>query len=65
MKYLYLTQTVESLYILWKTTGDTKWRDWGWEIFEAIERVTKTRTGYAFVRHVDKMPPPLGDAMPR
>lgn len=62
---IFVLQTVESLYTLWKTTGDTKWREWGWDIFEAIERVTKTSAGYTFVEHVDRTSPPLGDAMPR
>merc|ERR1712216_877576 len=39
-------ETVESLYILWVTTGKTKYRDWGWAIFEALERCCKTRYGY-------------------
>ncbi len=61
----FVVQTVESLYILWKTTGNVKWRQWGWAIFQAIDKQTKTKSGYAYVKHVDKSPPPLGDAMPR
>lgn len=61
----FIVQTVESLYILWKTTGNVKWRQWGWAIFQAIDKQTKTESGFAFVKHVDKLPPPLGDAMPR
>ncbi|KAG6864617.1 hypothetical protein C0991_008265 [Blastosporella zonata] len=46
--------TVESLYVLWKTTGDQKWRERGYDIFVAIERHAKTQYGYASVEDVDK-----------
>ena len=58
-------QTIESLYVLWKTTGDIKWRERGYEVFEAIERHARTPYGYANVDKVDVVPPPLGDDMPR
>ncbi|KAJ2518498.1 Mannosyl-oligosaccharide 1,2-alpha-mannosidase mns3 [Coemansia sp. RSA 2049] len=31
-------ETVESLFILWRITGEAKWRDYGWQIFEAFEQ---------------------------
>jgi len=40
---------VESLYLLWKTTGERRWREYAWEIFESIEKHTKTESGYASV----------------
>ena len=49
-------QTLESLYIMWRTTGDAKWRDRGWGIFEAIENHTRTDLAYASVRDVNKIP---------
>ena len=38
-------ETVESLLILWRLTGDAKYREWGWRIFEAIERHARVPTG--------------------
>ena len=58
-------QTIESMYILWKTTGEVKWRERGWKIFESIEKYTKTEYGYASVDKVDMVPPSLIDDMPR
>jgi mannosyl-oligosaccharide alpha-1,2-mannosidase len=58
-------QTVESLYILWKTTGDVKWRERGYEIFQAIDRVSKTDFGYASIKEVDQIEPQKYDSMPR
>ncbi|KAF8066473.1 glycoside hydrolase [Lyophyllum atratum] len=52
--YLLRPETVESLYVLWKTTGDAKWRERGYEIFTAIERNAKTAFGYASVDQVDR-----------
>lgn len=57
-------ETIESLYLLWKTTGEVRWREYAWRIFESIEKHTKTESGYASVkidgdgriRKVDEMP---------
>lgn len=62
--FLILQQTVETFYIMWRTTGDEKWRDRGWEVFTSIERETKTRSGYASLMNVDESPSGLKDEMP-
>ncbi|KAF9269091.1 seven-hairpin glycosidase [Marasmius fiardii PR-910] len=54
--YLLRPETIESFYILWRTTGDERWRDRGWAIFQAIEKHAKTEYGYASVLAVDKTP---------
>lgn len=33
-------ETVESLFYMWRITGDSKYREWGWEMFEAFEKWT-------------------------
>jgi len=58
-------QTIESFYILWKTTGDTRWRERGWTLFKNIERETWTESGYASIEFVDTSPSPMRDEMPR
>lgn len=45
-------QTVESFYILWRTTGDVRWRERGWAVFEAIERHARQTAGYASILNV-------------
>ncbi|KAF4567315.1 hypothetical protein EYR40_006312 [Pleurotus pulmonarius] len=62
--YLLRPETVESLYLLWKVTGDHRWRERGWLIFEAIERETKTKSGYASLRSVEVKPGVQDDSMP-
>ncbi|KAJ7509692.1 glycoside hydrolase family 47 protein [Mycena galericulata] len=51
--YLLRPETVESLYYMWRVTGETKWREMGWRIFEAIERETRTPVGYASLKTVE------------
>lgn len=62
--YLLRPETVESLYILWRITGDPKWRTRGWEIFKAIQRETITPTGFASLKTVEMTPAPKIDSMP-
>lgn len=40
-------ETVEALFVLWRTTGDAKYREWGWEIFEAFEKHCRVCTARA------------------
>ncbi|CAJ1962199.1 unnamed protein product [Sphenostylis stenocarpa] len=38
-------ETLESLFVLYRITEDPKYREWGWQIFEAFEKHTKVDTG--------------------
>lgn len=38
-------ETVESLWYLYTATGDTKYQEWGWAIFEAIEKYATVAGG--------------------
>lgn len=62
--YLLRPETVESFYLLWRLTGDEKWRDRGWSVFEAIEREAKTSSGYASLSSVESSPAPKKNEMP-
>ncbi len=53
---------------MWRTTHDEEWRDRGWEIFLAIQRICRIPTGYASVLGVNRRPGAriqLLDEMPR
>ena len=48
---------------MWRTTGDVKWRERGYKMFQAIEKHTRTKFGYTtvsgidgYIRHLDDMP---------
>ena len=45
-------ETVESLFVLWRVTGDSMYRDWGWEIWQNIDRHCKVAGGYAALMDV-------------
>ena len=34
---------------MWRTTGDVKWREHGYKVFQAIEKHTRTKFGYTTV----------------
>jgi hypothetical protein len=53
------------MFVMWHTTGDVKWCDRGWAIWEAIERKTRTSSGYASVQGVDQAEPWKMDSQPR
>lgn len=54
--YLLRPETVESIFILYRVTGDEMYRDWGWRIFEAIEKHCRVQYGYSGVSDVTMVP---------
>lgn len=57
-------ETVESLFYLYRITGDSKYREWGWQIFEAFEKYTKIDSGgYTSLDDVTVIPPRRRDKM--
>jgi mannosyl-oligosaccharide alpha-1,2-mannosidase len=58
-------ETVESLFYMWRITGDEKYRNWGWEMFESFVKWTAVEdgTGYSSIQSVLKSPPPTRDNM--
>lgn len=50
-------ETVESLFIAFRLTGDERFRKFGWGIFQAIEAHCRVETGgYSSVWNVDAVP---------
>lgn len=63
-RYILRPETVESLFIAYRLTGEQRYRDYGWKIFEAIEKHCKIETGgYAAVLNVDELPVKHEDKM--
>jgi len=51
-------ETLESLFYLYRLTGDKKYQDWGWEIAQGIEHYAKVESGgYASLESVLKKQP--------
>jgi mannosyl-oligosaccharide alpha-1,2-mannosidase len=49
-------ETVETLFVMWRLTHDQKYRDWGWAIMQAFDRVSRVGHGYSGVRDVTRTP---------
>lgn len=60
-----LGQTAESIYLMWKTTGDESWRERGYSIFNALQVYAKTPLGYTSLRLVNHLPVQKVDDQPR
>lgn len=59
-------ETVESLFIMWRLTGDVIYREWGWKIFQAFVKHTKVPgngNGYTSLESVLQNPPQQRDNM--
>ncbi|XP_050218260.1 mannosyl-oligosaccharide 1,2-alpha-mannosidase MNS1-like [Mercurialis annua] len=46
-------ETVESLFYLWRLTGNKTYQDWGWDIFQAFERNSRVESGYVGLKDVN------------
>ncbi|KAG2215703.1 hypothetical protein INT46_003915 [Mucor plumbeus] len=54
-RYILRPETLESLFILYRITGDQKYQEYGWEIYQSIEKHCKTKSAYATIRNVDRV----------
>lgn len=63
-RYILRPETVESIFIAFRLTGDAKYREWGWQIFQSIEKHAKIQTGgYASIKDVNQLPVEYEDKM--
>lgn len=56
-------EAIESVWYMYRLTGDPAWRTAGWRMFEAIETHTKTPHGNSAIDDVTKTSPGLNDSM--
>ncbi|CAG8971750.1 hypothetical protein HYALB_00007230 [Hymenoscyphus albidus] len=58
-------ETVESLFYMWRITGDVMYREWGWAMFNAFLKYTAVDEGGGFTSldNADAIPPPFRDNM--
>lgn len=50
--YILRPETFESYFIMWRLTHDQKYRDWGWDAVQALEKHCRTPTGYSGLKNV-------------
>lgn len=53
-KYILRPEAIESVFIMYRLTGDSVWMDKAWTMFHNIERLTRTKIGAASLRDVSR-----------
>jgi mannosyl-oligosaccharide alpha-1,2-mannosidase len=51
-RYLLRPEAIESIFVLWRITGDPWWRETAWEMFEAVVSATETEYANAAIADV-------------
>ena len=62
-KYILRPEAIESVFYMYRITGDQYWRDVGWNMFTSIEKHTKTLHGSSAIDDVTRSAPELSDQM--
>jgi mannosyl-oligosaccharide alpha-1,2-mannosidase len=55
-EYILRPEAIESVFIMYRATGDQKWRDKGWDMFTAIRNATRSRYGHSAILDVMRNP---------
>jgi mannosyl-oligosaccharide alpha-1,2-mannosidase len=55
-RYILRPEAIESVFIMYRITGDVKWQDKAWKMFLAIEKATRTTIAHASIEHVADTP---------
>ncbi|XP_038076987.1 mannosyl-oligosaccharide 1,2-alpha-mannosidase IA-like [Patiria miniata] len=50
--YILRPETIESYFVMWRLTHDQKYREWGWEAAEALNKHCRVDSGYSGIRDV-------------
>ncbi|XP_026558372.1 mannosyl-oligosaccharide 1,2-alpha-mannosidase IC [Pseudonaja textilis] len=50
--YILRPEVVESYFYLWRLTHDPKYREWGWEAVQALEKFCRVEAGFSGIRDV-------------
>jgi Glycosyl hydrolase family 47 len=65
-RYILRPEAIESVFYMWRITGDATWREKGWRMWGAIEKATWTPIAYSAVEDVnDAGEPKQADSMER
>ncbi|KAF2813981.1 seven-hairpin glycosidase [Mytilinidion resinicola] len=62
-KYILRPEAIESVFYLYRITGDAHWREVGWNMYQAIAEHTTTEYGNSAIDDVTKTAPQLTDEM--
>lgn len=62
-EYLLRPEAIESVFIMYRLTGDEAWRQKGWKMFQAIAKYTRTELANAAIVDVMSSKPVQKDTM--
>jgi mannosyl-oligosaccharide alpha-1,2-mannosidase len=62
-KYILRPEAIESVFIMYRLTGDESWRKKGWQMFEAVIKHTRTELAHAGINDVTAQKPTHMDTM--
>ena len=62
-RYVLRPEAIESIFYMYRITGESKYQDIAWEMFEAIRTHTQTEFANAAIGDVTKTPPEKYDSM--
>jgi mannosyl-oligosaccharide alpha-1,2-mannosidase len=62
-RYILRPEAIESLFYMYRIKGDPKYQDMAWNMFQTIDKWTKTEFGNAELTDVIRNPPPKMDSM--
>ncbi|RYP00137.1 hypothetical protein DL766_010553 [Monosporascus sp. MC13-8B] len=62
-RYILRPEAIESVFMMYRLTGDPEWMDKAWDMFTAIEKLTRTKIAAASLDDVTKAQPAQVDSM--
>lgn len=62
-RYILRPEAIESVFIMYRITGDIKYQEAAWRMFQRIEKHTKTDIAYAAIKDVSLKTPEKDDRM--
>ena len=66
IKFMHLyvfIEAVESIFVLYRVTGEEKYREWAWNIFQAFKEYSMTDAGFSSHDNVNSLQGKNGDKM--
>jgi mannosyl-oligosaccharide alpha-1,2-mannosidase len=54
--YILRPEAIESVFYMYRITGEQQWRDIGWKMFQAIDKATRTDIAHASIHDVTVLP---------
>jgi len=64
-RYILRPEAIESVFYMWRITGDPEWQEKGWRMWESIEEATRTDLAYSAIKDVNDKNSDKADSMER